>query len=916
MQTKRTNGNQWQSSRWLFTSAVALTLGTVGLTVSDAHADATLTTGQKIVSQATREDQLSKQHAQLPTADPAPTPAAEKTTVKSTYNPDKDELNSVPQSPADDVAVPAQSREPAGVGAVTASQNKPEPPVANQPTPVQDRDHPEGVGDPAPVAGDRDGAPDTSEQAAPTTGANTVSMPQPSRPTVPQPSGPSAPKPAILAAPRQTVDDLIPDKNLQQLVLYALQQQNFNITNVAQITPELLQKLTVLDVDDGQADKKQNQDRAFYNAIVNVKSLAGLYQATGLQKLIIRVDSDAAKKWGKRAEQLQNIAALAQLTHLTTISLDGAQIGDEDVQALSQLHQLTTLTLNWSRVTDLAFLANLTALTDIGFNKLADSAYKIKSLAPLKKLVNLSIIGLANNDISDITVLRNITAIPSNFGLSGNHIFDITPALSLKWRPFIGGEPYYNISANNQTWSSPQVVLNPETQHLDTWSFAYDNLYNFNEFMSSGKLGISLNDLPTAQTIGASNWIQWSQFKANTGNLYLNWDVSRHNDSWQPVAPDGLNFSGTMTIPYTLKANVGAVTVNYRLDGGVNIAPFTILSGPTASSLDVLTDATVKQAIANLEDRGFAYEKPADHQQVTGTTVTYNQDAQRLTLLFTPLQRVYLVDENGQALVDQHQQPLMIKAAGKTGTAWHATLPTIAGYDPDRVTGGQATLTAKTLSGTIQDVNSDLYVFYKPNGQPVTPPVKPVDPAVPGNPVPPVSPVVPVVPVATGTVTVHYQTKTGEQLAANTTLTGTVGATYTTTPKTLTGYQLVATPTNATGVYTNQHQDVAYTYRAVLVIGSADAKGNSRQPSRTPRGPRKTTTPWLVTTNGTPGKWSPKAPVHGISTTPNKQNVRSQAAQTTPRLPQTNEQRFSSGWGVAVLAVLGSILGVWRWRRF
>lgn len=115
-------------------------------------------------------------------------------------------------------------------------------------------------------------------------------------------------------------------------------------------------------------------------------------------------------------------------------------------------------------------------------------------------------------------------------------------------------------------------------------------------------------------------------------------------------------------VPYTLQADTGAVTVDFQLDGGVEIAPFVILSGQTGSGLDVLNDASVQQTIAELEDRGFTYEKPVklspDLSQTTAdSTVTYNSDAQNITLLFSPLQKIYLVDEAGRLVRSWSRNP-------------------------------------------------------------------------------------------------------------------------------------------------------------------------------------------------------------------------------------------------------------------
>jgi len=65
-----------------------------------------------------------------------------------------------------------------------------------------------------------------------------------------------------------------------------------------------------------------------------------------------------------------------------------------------------------------------------------------------------------------------------------------------------------------------------------------------------------------------------------------------------------------------------------------------------------------------------------------------------------------------------------------------------------------------------------------------------------------------------GTVTVKYVDKeTGNEIATSESLRGKVGKTYTTTAKTISGYELIETPSNATGTYTEGNKVVTYYYK-------------------------------------------------------------------------------------------------------
>lgn len=865
------------------TSAVALTLGTVGLTTEVAQADTTSDTPD-VTGQTEAANQSTTNQVKLTTSQPTAGSATEQTVPAKAADNQKNATTNTSTESATAASPATKSTEPAAAPKTATTI------PATESETVKSQ-----------AGADTTATYDESDAAGV---ANAKADKTPTQ------NGLRAARVAVPQATPQTVDDLIPDKNLQQLVLYAIQQTHPEITATNQITADLLSQLTRLDVDSAAGDTKQETDRAFYDAIVNVESLTGLEKATNLQRLVITPEARASRLWGNTSlrGQLKDLTALQALTQLTTLNLGYNQITDEDAKALANLTNLTSLSLMDNNITDLTFLTNLTALTSLNVSQDADNPNKITNLKPLAKLVNLSTIVLDNNNISDLSPLRNITAIPQLMSLGGNHIFDIMPVLSLNWQPFFDPEqPFYNIGADGQTWTLDQVALNPATQHLSTWSFAYDNLHDFNEFMDSDPQSPA-----TAKGIGVGNWTVWSDLSQPEGTLKLVWDVSRHNDYRQPVAPDGLRFSGTIMVPYTLQAGTGAVTVDFQLDGGVEIAPFVILSGQTGSGLDVLTDASVQQTIAELEDRGFTYEKPVklspDLSQTTAdSTVTYNSDAQNITLLFSPLQKIYLVDEAGNAIGQK-----LVKESGRTGSTWQTTIPAIDGYQYDRVA-GPVTVADQQLNGTIGDVNPDIYVYYKASEKPVTP----VDPGNPGT------------PITTGTVTVHYQTATGDSIDKTDTLSGPVGQAYTTTAKTIPGYQLITTSGNADGIYSATSQDVYYIYQlqdtqtagsgdqGKPVTGGDSGKITPNQPAPKPsavtRQPTKLAAgqgDQIVRSSATTA--TAKLATKTVNLTATARPVAKVTAET---LPQTNEQRTTAWWGVALLAVLGGIFGLKRGKR-
>ena len=71
-------------------------------------------------------------------------------------------------------------------------------------------------------------------------------------------------------------------------------------------------------------------------------------------------------------------------------------------------------------------------------------------------------------------------------------------------------------------------------------------------------------------------------------------------------------------------------------------------------------------------------------------------------------------------------------------------------------------------------------------------------------------------PNKTGSVTVKYiDEDTSEEIAESSIMKGKTGTDYTTSPKTIDGYELISTPANASGQYTNGNTVVTYKYRKV-----------------------------------------------------------------------------------------------------
>ncbi|EAD7087273.1 MucBP domain-containing protein, partial [Listeria monocytogenes] len=108
-------------------------------------------------------------------------------------------------------------------------------------------------------------------------------------------------------------------------------------------------------------------------------------------------------------------------------------------------------------------------------------------------------------------------------------------------------------------------------------------------------------------------------------------------------------------------------------------------------------------------------------------------------------------------------------------------------------------------------------------------------------------------------VTVKYVDADGNELATSDTLNGKIDAPYQTTAKSLSGWAVKTTPTNATGVFTNANQTVTYVYEkadgAPVTVKYVDGDGNELATSDTLNG--KIDAPYQTTAKSLSG-WAVK----------------------------------------------------------
>lgn len=142
---------------------------------------------------------------------------------------------------------------------------------------------------------------------------------------------------------------------------------------------------------------------------------------------------------------------------------------------------------------------------------------------------------------------------------------------------------------------------------------------------------------------------------------------------------------------------------------------------------------------------------------------------------------------------------------------------------PKDITGYTLVETPANASGSFADNTiTDVVYLYKKAPTPTKPPVNPVVPSKAAN------------------VIVHYQDESGNSLTSDIVLSGNVGDGYTTDTKEFNGYHLKARPTNATGFFSAQAQDVTYIYAKDSNSPTENVPVNDNHHGKNPTKPQTT----------------------------------------------------------------------------
>ena len=318
----------------------------------------------------------------------------------------------------------------------------------------------------------------------------------------------------------------------------------------------------------------------------------------------------------------------------------------------------------------------------------------------------------------------------------------------------VGHSHSINNPEGTKSWSSKELIANYTSSADSSIDFAEDTYVLFGE-------PVTLQYLDE----NGSKIREDSTFRGIMGEDYvINAEQVPGYFLKDGQASYNITYTDTVQIfklVYSKTPAMGAnVTVHYKDENGKTLVDDAILSGylgdEYSSEEKSIPDYVLKDKPDNA--KGYFGATPQEvtyvYTKVAGADVT-----------------VHFQDETGKALADD------VVLSGKLGTNYEAKAKDITDYELV----GQPVNATGTFGHKAQEVT---FVYTKKAG---------------------------------ANVTVHYQDEAGNTLAQDEILSGKLDASYEAKAKDITGYELVVPPTNATGIFGHNAQEVTFIYTKIII---------------------------------------------------------------------------------------------------
>ncbi|EAC8502241.1 cell surface protein [Listeria monocytogenes] len=534
-------------------------------------------------------------------------------------------------------------------------------------------------------------------------------------------------------------------------------------------------------------------------------------------------------------EGLKTIVGKPLLEELTEADLETISTADISYMFGFSGYPVTGL------VRDLTGLEKAVNMTNLYFSNQTEitNLNQIKNLPKLKKIVGIS------TGLNDIKALGEMPAL-EEVELGGDYITDFTPLLeqenlkSFSYNSYAWLDPSYHQINNEEftkfanlksienldvTWNNiTDLAALTANDHITNLNLSYNKFTNVAPIATMKKLKVlylNNNNLTSIDSLHTLRGLSIAY--ADNNNIT---DLSKLKDFFESMNVVG-DYKGlqvnsqTITLPtINIKEGATAVSNNPTLDIDGKEMPVSIISDGGTVSAD---NKTVSFSNLPIGTKTVTYNATFTATSAKGVPLSYSL---KVTQPITVSEKtdssvnVFYKDENGNELATSET------ITGKSGENYQTTEKTITNYKLKEIE-GQA-------SGQFGDSDTTVtYVYEKADGAPVT---------------------------------VKYVDGDGNELATSDTLNGKIDAPYQSTAKSITGWTVKTTPTNANGIFTNANQTVTYVYEkadgAPVTVKYVDGDGNELATSDTLNG--KIDAPYQTTAKSITG-WT-------IKTTPTNAN--------------------------------------------
>ncbi|EAD8855890.1 LPXTG cell wall anchor domain-containing protein [Listeria monocytogenes] len=500
-------------------------------------------------------------------------------------------------------------------------------------------------------------------------------------------------------------------------------------------------------------------------------------------------------------------------------------------------------------VRDLTGLEKAVNMTNLYFSNQTEitNLNQIKNLPKLKKIVGIS------TGLNDIKALGEMPAL-EEVELGGDYITDFTPLLeqenlkSFSYNSYAWLDPAYHQINNEEftkfanlksienldvTWNNiTDLAALTANDHITNLNLSYNKFTNVAPIATMKKLKVlylNNNNLTSIDSLHTLRGLSIAY--ADNNNIT---DLSKLKDFFESMNVVG-DYKGlqvnsqTITLPtINIKEGATAISNNPTLDiDGKEMPVSSISDGGTVSA----DNKTVSFSNLPIGTKTVTYNATFTATSAKGVPLSYSLKVSQPITVSEKTDssiNVFYKDENGNELATSET------ISGKSGENYQTTEKTITNYKLKEIE-GQA-------SGQFGDSDTTVtYVYEKADGAPVT---------------------------------VKYIDGDGNELATSDTLNGKIDAPYQSIAKSITGWTVKTTPTNANGVFTNANQTVTFVYEkangAPVTVKYVDGDGNELATSDTLNG--KIDAPYQSTAKSLSG-WTVKttpANANGVFTDTNQ----------------------------------------------